>query len=155
MAALTPTQKTHQLHGYAHWQLAGRCFRSTTWHWLFNHVTAPTFTRQELEEPLARYARGLDPKHRLSASTISRDLEDLHPQLRTTGFAGGSPEDFAEPLLGELGLLYKRSTRVSTRSAAALRHLCMTESSPMLSIDFWNRTANGPKLAGFRDYCLR
>ena len=29
----------------AHWQLAGRCYRSTTWQWLFNHVTAPTFMR--------------------------------------------------------------------------------------------------------------
>jgi hypothetical protein len=87
-----------------HWQLAGRCFRSTTWHWLFNHVTTPTFTRQELEEPLARYARELDPKHRLSASTISRDLETCLRSYAPRA-AGGSPEDFAEPLLGELGLL--------------------------------------------------
>ena len=88
----------------AHWQLSGHCYRSTTWYWLFNHVTAPTFTRQELEEPLARYARDLDPKHRLSASTLSRDLETcLRSYAPRT--AGGSPEDFAEPLLGELGLL--------------------------------------------------
>lgn len=89
---------------HAHWWLAGRGNRATTWRWLFNRVTAPTFTRQELEAPLEDFARKLDPKHRLSASTISRDLETC---LRSYAprFAGGSPEDFAEPLLGELGLL--------------------------------------------------
>jgi hypothetical protein len=59
----------------AHWQLAGKGSRSTTWYWLFNHITTPVFTRQELEDILARYARERDPKHRLSGSTISRDLE--------------------------------------------------------------------------------
>ena len=88
----------------AHWQLAGYCLRSTTWYWLFNHVTTPSFTRQELEEPLASYARMLNPKHRLSASTISRDLETCLRSYAPRA-AGSSPEDFAEPLLGELGLL--------------------------------------------------
>jgi Protein of unknown function (DUF4007) len=123
----------------AHWQLAGRCVRSTTWHWLFNHVTAPTFTRQELEEPLARYARALDPKHRLSASTISRDLETC---LRSYAprVAGGSPEDFAEPLLGELGLLqevhkgqyaFRRGPKASLHDGVFAYAL----------VDFWNREA--------------
>lgn len=89
---------------YAHWWLAGKGNRATTWRWLFNNVTAPTFTRQELEAPLEDFARKLDPKRRLSTSTLSRDLETC---LRSYAprFSGGSPEDFAEPLLGELGLL--------------------------------------------------
>lgn len=89
---------------HAHWWLAGKGNRATTWRWLFNHVTAPTFTRQELEAPLEDFARKLDPKRRLSTATLSRDLETC---LRSYAprFAGGSPEDFAEPLLGELGLL--------------------------------------------------
>ncbi|AOF80434.1 hypothetical protein BSY238_2076 [Methyloversatilis sp. RAC08] len=89
---------------HAHWWLAGKGNRATTWHWLFNHVTSPTFTRQELESPLENFARKHDPKRRLSASTLSRDLDTC---LRSYAprFAGGSPEDFAEPLLGELGLL--------------------------------------------------
>jgi len=124
----------------AHWQLAGRCFRSTTWHWLFNHVTAPTFTRQELEEPLARYARELDPKHRLSASTISRDLETCLRSYAPRA-AGGSPEDFAEPLLGELGLLqelhkgqysFRRGPKVSLHDGVFAYAL----------VDFWNRTVD-------------
>ena len=89
---------------YAHWWLAGKGNRATTWRWLFNHVTAPTFTRQELEPSLEDFARKIEPKRKLSAATLSRDLETC---LRSYAprFAGGSPEDFAEPLLGELGLL--------------------------------------------------
>ena len=131
----------------AHWQLAGRCFRSTTWYWLFNHVTAPTFTRQELEEPLARYARDLDPKHRLSASTISRDLETcLRSYVPRAG--GGSPEDFAEPLLGELGLLqevhkghyaFRRGPKTSLHDGIFAYAL----------VDFWNRQAEGQSSLAF------
>jgi hypothetical protein len=131
----------------AHWQLAGRCYRSTTWHWLFNHVTAPTFTRQELEEPLARYARNLDPKHRLSASTISRDLETCLRSYAPRA-AGGSPEDFAEPLLGELGLLqevhkgqyaFRRGPKTSLHDGIFAYAL----------VDFWNREAEGQSSLAF------
>lgn len=131
----------------AHWQLAGHCFRSTTWKWLFNHVTAPTFTRQELEEPLARYARELDPKHRLSASTISRDLETCLRSYAPRA-AGGSPEDFAEPLLGELGLLhevhkgqyaFRRGPKASLHDGVFAYAL----------IDFWDRIAEGQSSLAF------
>lgn len=131
----------------AHWQLAGRCYRSTTWYWLFNHVTLPTFTRQELEEPLARYARELDPKHRLSTSTLSRDLETCLRSYAPRA-AGGSPEDFAEPLLGELGLLqevhkgqyaFRRGPKASLHDGAFAYAL----------IDFWDRTADGQSSLAF------
>lgn len=131
----------------AHWQLAGHCFRSTTWHWLFNHVTAPSFTRQELEEPLARHARGLDPKHRLSASTISRDLETCLRSYAPRS-AGGSPEDFAEPLLGELGLLqelhkgqyaFRRGPKASLHDGVFAYAL----------VDFWDREAEGQSSLAF------
>ena len=131
----------------AHWQLAGHCYRSTTWYWLFNHVTAPTFTRRELEEPLARYARELDRKHRLSTSTLSRDLETC---LRSYAprCAGGSPEDFAEPLLGELGLLhevhkgqfaFRRGPKASLHDGAFAYAL----------INFWDRTAKDQSSLAF------
>lgn len=130
-----------------HWQLAGRCYRSTTWQWLFNRVTAPTFTRQELEEPLSRYARELDPKHRLSTSTISRDLETC---LRSYAprMSGGSPEDFAEPLLGELGLLqevhkgqyaFRRGPKASLHNGVFAFAL----------VDFWDRYAEGQSSMAF------
>lgn len=131
----------------AHWQLAGRCFRSTTWHWLFNHVTAPTFTRQELEEPLAIFARELDPKHRLSSTTISRDLETCLRSYAPRA-AGGSPEDFAEPLLGELGLLqevhkgqyaFRRGPKASLHDGIFAYSL----------VDFWDRKAAGQSSLAF------
>jgi hypothetical protein len=131
----------------AHWQLAGRCFRSTTWHWLFNQVTVPTFTRQELEEPLARYARELDPKHRLSSSTISRDLETCLRSYAPRS-ASGSPEDFAEPLLGELGLLqeihkgqyaFRRGPKTSLHDGVFAYAL----------VDFWDRSASSQSSLAF------
>lgn len=131
----------------AHWQLAGRCFRSTTWYWLFNHVTAPTFTRQELEEPLAQYARMLDPKHRLSASTISRDLETCLRSYAPRA-AGGTPEDFAEPLLGELGLLqevHKGQYAFRRGPKASLHDGVFTYAL----VDFWDQVAQGQSSLAF------
>lgn len=131
----------------AHWQLAGRCFRSTTWRWLFNRVTAPTFSRQELEEPLALYARELDSKHRLSVSTISRDLETcLRSYAPRAG--GGSPEDFAEPLLGELGLLQEvhKGQYAFRRGPKASLH---TGVFAYALVDFWNRAAKDQSSLAF------
>jgi hypothetical protein len=131
----------------AHWQLAGRCFRSTSWYWLFNHVTAPTFTRQELEMPLLRYARELDPKHRLSSSTIARDLETCLRSYAPRA-AGGSPEDFAELLLGELGLLqevhkgqfaFRRGPKASLHDGVFAYAL----------LDFWDRNAGSQSALAF------
>lgn len=131
----------------AHWQLAGRCFRSTTWYWLFNHVTAPTFTRQELEDPLTRYARELDPKHRLSTSTISRDLETCLRSYAPRA-AGGSPEDFAEPLLGELGLLQEvhKGQYAFRRGPKATLHNGVFAYA---LVDFWNRQSKGQSSLSF------
>lgn len=131
----------------AHWQLAGRCLRSNTWYWLFNHVTAPTFTRQELEEPLARYARELNTKHRLSISTLSRDLETCLRSYAPQA-VGSSPEDFAEPLLSELGLLqeihkgqyaFRRGPKISLHDGVFAYAL----------LDFWDRTAEGHSSLAF------
>lgn len=91
---------------HAHWWLAGKGARSTTWHWLFNHVTTPLFSREELEAPLSDYARGLDANRKLSPATLARDIEtcirSYAPRL-----SGGTPEDYAEPMLAELGLIYE------------------------------------------------
>jgi hypothetical protein len=92
----------------AHWWLAGRGNRATTWFWLFNHVSAPSFSKEELEGPLAEFASRLDAKRELSRSTISRDLETCIRSYAPRS-ASGSPEDLAEPMLGELGLLREES----------------------------------------------
>jgi hypothetical protein len=110
-------------------------------------VTAPTFTRQELEEPLALYARSLDPKHRLSTATISRDLETCLRSYAPRA-ATGSPEDFAEPLLGELGLLqevHKGQYAFRRGPKAALHDGVFTYAL----MDFWRRTADSQSSLAF------
>lgn len=132
---------------HAHWWLAGRGNRATTWRWLFNNVTAPTFTRQELEAPLEDFARKLEPKRRLSASTLSRDLETC---LRSYAprFAGGSPEDFAEPLLGELGLLQEvhKGQYAFRRGPKATLHDGLFAYA---LLDYWDLTAEGVSSMAF------
>ncbi len=89
---------------FVHWQLAGLGKRSTTWFWLFNKVTAPSFSKTDLEKPLADFAAKFNTKRRISASTLTRDIDTcLRSYAPRSG--GGSPEDFAEPILGELGLI--------------------------------------------------
>lgn len=89
---------------FVHWQLAGLGKRSTTWFWLFNKVTAPTFSKTDLEKPLADFAAKFNTKRGISASTLTRDIDTcLRSYAPRSG--GGSPEDFAEPMLGELGLI--------------------------------------------------
>jgi len=124
---------------YCHWCLAGRGKRSTTWYWIFNHVVGPTFSREELEEPLADYAKSIDANRRLSPATFSRDIETC-----IRGYAprasGASPEEYAEPMLAELGLIYeeKKGHFAFRRGPKA------TLSDGMFAfalLDFWQRSA--------------
>ena len=89
---------------FVHWQLAGLGNRSTTWFWLFNKVTAPNFTKTDLEKPLAEFAAKFNGKRGISASTLTRDIDTCIRSYAPRSGAG-SPEDFAEPMLGELGLI--------------------------------------------------
>lgn len=131
----------------AHWQLAGKGHRSTTWYWLFNNVTLPTFSRQELEEHLVKFARELEPDHRLSTATLSRDLDTCLRSYAPRS-SSGTPEDFAEPLLGELGLLqeiynghysFRRNPKTSLHDGIFAYAL----------IDFWDRKATGQSSLAF------
>lgn len=103
---LDPYSENPNTAWYAHWWLAGKGNRATTWQWLFNHVTSPTFSREELEAPLAEYARGLDANRKLSPATLSRDIETCIRSYAPR-VSGGTPEDYAEPMLAELGLIYE------------------------------------------------
>ena len=132
---------------HAHWWLAGKGNRATTWRWLFNNVTAPTFTRQELEAPLEDFARKLNTRRTLSSSTLSRDLETC---LRSYAprFAGGSPEDFAEPLLGELGLLQEvhKGQYAFRRGPKATLHDGLFAYA---LLDYWDSAAQGVSSMAF------
>jgi len=138
---LDPYSENPNTAWYAHWWLAGKGNRATTWHWLFNHVTSPIFSREDLEAPLADYARGLNANRKLSPATLSRDIEtcirSYAPRL-----SGGTPEDYAEPMLAELGLIYeeRRGHFAFRRGPKA------TLSDGMFTyalLDYWNTAAAG------------
>lgn len=124
----------------AHWWLAGRGNRATTWFWMFNRVTAASFSKDELEGPLAEFANKLDPKRKLSPATISRDIETCLRSYAPRALGGGSPEDFAEPMLGEIGLL----SEVSKGRFAFRRGPKATLSDGMFAfalLDYWELAA--------------
>ncbi len=85
-----------------HWSLAGKGNRATTWFWLFNCISAQSFTRDDLVDPLMKYAGNKNVK--LSPMTLTRDIETCLRSYapRTENL---SIEDYAEPMLAELGLL--------------------------------------------------
>jgi hypothetical protein len=132
---------------YAHWWLAGNGHRSTTWKWLFNHVTSPTFSKADLEKPLTDYARGLDPNRKLSSATLSRDIETCIRGYAPRS-AGGSPEDYAEPMLGELGLIYEERKGYFSfrRGPKPTLHNGMFAYA---LLDFWQREAPGQSSLAF------
>ncbi len=101
---LDPYSESPTTAWFVHWQLAGLGNRSTTWFWLFNKVTAPNFTKADLEKPLAAFAAKFNTKRGISPSTLTRDIDTCIRSYAPRAGAG-SPEDFAEPMLGELGLI--------------------------------------------------
>jgi hypothetical protein len=138
---LDPYSENPSTAWYAHWWLAGRGNRATTWYWLFNHVTDPTFSKEELEAPLAAFARILEPNRKLSPSTLSRDIETCLRSYAPRS-AGGSPEDYAEPMLGELGLIYEEHKGYFSfrRGPKATLHDGLFAYA---LLDFWDRTSPG------------
>lgn len=139
---LDPYSENPSTAWFVHWRLAGLGSRATTWYWLFNRVTLPTFSRDELEGPLADFAADLAPKKKpLSPATISRDIETCLRSYAPRS-AGGSPEDFAEPMLGELGLIgEQRKGHFSFRRGPKA-----TLSDGMFAfalLDYWSKAAQG------------
>ena len=92
-----------------HWCLAGEGHRATTWFWVFNRITTPSFTREDLRKPLSDYA--LFKNQKLSTTTLTRDIETcIRSYVPRVG--GESTEDIAEPMLGELGLIQEEQKGV-------------------------------------------
>lgn len=122
---------------YVHWCLAGEANRATTWFWLFNRISAPSFTREDLLKPLEEYAGSRGQK--LSKMTLTRDIETCIKSYAPR-VGGGSVEEIAEPMLGELGLIneeqrgvfsFRRGPKVTLSDGIFAYAL----------INFWKRTA--------------
>ncbi len=56
-----------------HWHLATNATRATTWHWVFNHVAEPEFTRDGLLLGLTRYAEN-NRWNRVSQASLKSDV---------------------------------------------------------------------------------
>jgi hypothetical protein len=103
-----------------HWKLAGgwalppnRTHRSTTWFWVFNYIHEQSFSSQDLLRSLGKYAE--ERGGRLSPATLKRDVEVcLRSYIDRS--ETGTVDDFADSMLGELGLL-----TVQARDEYALR----------------------------------
>lgn len=130
---------------YVHWCLAGRGNRSTTWFWLFNCVTAQLFSRDDLVAPLTDYARRRSL--RLAHTTLTRDIETCIRSYAPRA-ASGSPEDYAEPMLGELGLIqeerkglfsFRRGPKISLSDGMFVFAL----------LDYWDHLAPGETTLAF------
>lgn len=88
----------------AHWLIAGEGNRATTWHYVFNHVSAQAFEKPSLVNGL-RDVLNNRTGVRVTDSTLSRDVEvclrSYVPKDTTTDAA----EELAEPVLAQLGLI--------------------------------------------------
>jgi len=85
-----------------HWKLAAESLRSTTWYWLFNHVTEQIIDRDNLLDQLISFVNDIEAD--VSKTTIKRDLDCcLRSYVPNSGME--TPEEASESVLGELGLL--------------------------------------------------
>jgi len=89
-----------------HWFLASTPDRTTTWHFLFNHIVQQVFDRELIGKALSSELERL--KVKIAQATLKRDIEccirSYVPRANSD-----SPEDLSEPLLGELGLIVHNS----------------------------------------------
>lgn len=135
-----------------HWKLAGgwslaqsRTHRSTTWFWVFNYIHEQSFSSRDLLKSLGDYAH--DRGGRLSAATLKRDVEVcLRSYIDRS--ETGTVDDFADSMLGELGLISLQS-----RDEYALRRgpkATLTNGAFLYAlIEFWQAFAPGTSTLSF------
>ena len=89
-----------------HWILASTPGRTTTWYYIFNHITQQVFDREGLTTSLI--AMVAEQGQRVSSATLKRDIDCcLRSYIPRAG--GTSPEEMSESLLGELGLIQQNA----------------------------------------------
>ncbi len=88
----------------AHWLIAGEGNRATTWHYVFNHISAQAFEKPTLVNGL-RETLANRPDVRVTESTLSRDVEVCLRSYIPKGAGSDAAEELAEPVLAQLGLV--------------------------------------------------
>lgn len=128
-----------------HWFLAGRGNRSTTWYWLFNHMHAQTFTREDVQKGLKEFVQ--EKQLRATEVTLKRDVECCVKSY-VPNLGGESPEDVAEPILGELGLIQQGSRGVFEFRRGS-KHTLPDELFAYALLDFWSRRSPSASTMSF------
>lgn len=88
----------------AHWLIAGEGNRATTWHYVFNHISAQAFEKATLVNGL-RETLSNRSGVRVTESTLSRDVEVCLRSYIPKEAANDAAEELAEPVLAQLGLI--------------------------------------------------
>ena len=101
--ALDPYLERSDSVWFVHWRLSAFPTRSTTWFWLFNRISAPTFTRDDIQQSIAAYLVAANAK--VSDTTLQRDVETCIRSYVPKLDAKGAVEDASDSFLVELGLI--------------------------------------------------
>lgn len=118
-----------------HWILASTPEKTTTWHYVFNHIVQQVFDRDSVVRALSEAVA--EHSLRISAATLRRDVECcIRSYVPRAG--GDSPEEMSEPLLGELGLIQQNSRGAFEFRRGAKRTLPDGIFAYAL-LDYWSR----------------
>jgi hypothetical protein len=118
-----------------HWILASTPAKTTTWHYVFNHIVQQVFERDTVVKALSEAVA--ENNFRISVATLRRDVECcLRSYVPRAG--GESPEEMSEPLLGELGLIQQNSRGAFEFRRGAKRTLPDGVFAYAL-LDYWSR----------------
>lgn len=132
-----------------HWFLASTYDKTTTWYFLFNHVTQQVFERESVVAALLgefnELTEAMPTLKRISPATLKRDVEccirSYVPRLGSE-----SPEEMSEPLLGELGLIQQNAKGTFEFRRGPKRSLPDGIFAYAL-LEYWKRQAAGSVMA--------
>ena len=128
-----------------HWILASTPDRTSTWHFIFNHVAQQMFDRDGITAALTHMV--CDQGQRVSAATLKRDVDCcLRSYVPRAG--GTSPEEMSEPLLGELGLIQQNAKGAFEFRRGAKRSLPDGIFAYAL-LDYWQRLEHSGSVMAF------
>lgn len=128
-----------------HWILASTPERTSTWHFIFNHVAQQMFDRDGVTAALTSMVA--EQGQRASIATLKRDVDCcLRSYVPRTG--GTSPEEMSEPLLGELGLIQQNSKGAFEFRRGAKRSLPDGIFAYAL-LDYWQRLEHSGSVMAF------
>jgi hypothetical protein len=128
-----------------HWILASTPERTSTWHFVFNHIAQQVFDREGVTGSLT--AMVVDHGQRVSTATLKRDVDCcLRSYVPRAG--GTSPEEMSEPLLGELGLIQQNAKGAFEFRRGAKRSLPDGIFAYAL-LDYWQRLEHSGSVMAF------